>query len=107
MMILFLKKKKVLNKSLYEIFGCNIKGFEIHHGQSKKYPLSFESSKIKGTFVHGIFENDNIRNKIFSEINSDYKSFNFYEYKNNEINTFIDTLKSKLNIDLVMENINE
>lgn len=101
------EKEKVLNKSLYEIFGCNIKGFEIHHGQSKKYPLSFESSKIKGTFVHGIFENDNIRNKIFSEINSDYKSFNFYEYKNNEINTFIDTLKSKLNIDLVMENINE
>lgn len=101
------EKEKILKKSSYEIFGCDIKGFEIHHGQSKKYPLSYESKKIKGTFVHGIFDNDNLRNKIFSEINSMYKPFNFKEHKFNEIDNFINTLKSKLNIDLVMEKINE
>ena len=101
------EKEKILKKSTYEVFGCDINGFEIHHGQSKKYPISFESKQIKGTFIHGIFDNDNIRNKIFTQIDSKYKSFNFQEYKNTQIDNFINTFKSKLNIDLVMENINE
>lgn len=101
------EKEKILKKEIYNIFDCEIEGFEIHHGISKKYPISFEKDKVMGTFIHAIFDNDNIRNKIFKSINKDYVGFDFAKYKENHINSFIDSLKDRLNVDLIWKSINE
>ena len=101
------EKEKILRKESYEIFDCQIEGFEIHHGVSKKYPISYEKNKIKGTFIHAIFDNDNIRNSIFKKINSDYKEFDFKEYKKEKIETFVNSMKEKLNVNKIWESINE
>ena len=105
--ILTFEKEKNLLKGNYKFFDCDINGFEIHHGKSNKYPVSYENNKINGTFVHAIFDNDNLRNKIFKEINSNYSEYNFEEYKKITINTFIKKLKNRLNIDKILEAINE
>lgn len=101
------EKEKTLKKASYNIFDCHIEGFEIHHGQSTKYPLFYEKENIKGTFIHAVFDNDNLRNKLFKTINPSYKEFNFKEFKKQTIDDFITCHKKRLNIEKIMEEINE
>ncbi len=85
--ILF-QKEKVLKQGYYNIFGKTIKGFEIHHGVSQKYPLSFEKGNIRGTFVHGLFEDRE-----------------FEEYKQRAVNEFVEKMKSHLDIERILESV--
>jgi len=86
--IIFMKEK-ILRKKRYKVFGEYCDGFEIHHGISKKYPLSFENSNIKGTFVHGLYDDEN-----------------FQMHKKKTIDDFIKTMKVKLDIDTIYNSIN-
>ncbi len=101
------EQDKLLKKATYEIFDCEIEGFEIHHGVSKKYPISYETDNLKGTFIHAIFDNDNIRTKLFKAINNDYKEFDFKAYKKDTIDSFILNMKERLAVNKILENINE
>ena len=83
------KKEKIVKTGDYHLFGKNIKGFEIHHGISKKYPLYYKRDNIKGTFVHGLFDD---------------KSFEIYKRKT--IDNFVETMKSKLDIKRVIDSLN-
>ena len=82
------QKDKILDKKPYHIFGKLQNGFEIHHGISKKYPLFYQKGNIKGTFVHGIF--------------NDKK---FEHYKEKTINSFVSTMEKRLDIDLILKSI--
>ncbi len=99
------EKQKILKKSNYKLFGFNVKGFEIHHGISKKYPLMYKNNKFKGTFIHGIFDNDNFRTAYLNSINKEYKGFCFKEYKEQKIDEFISKMKSKLNIKRIITSV--
>ena len=79
---------KVLKRELYSMFKNFYEGFEIHQGISKKYPLCFEKANIKGTFVHGIFDDEK-----------------FKIYKEKTLNEFIKTMKGKLDIDKIISSI--
>ena len=103
--IITFEKKKTLTKQKHVVFGEEIEGFEIHHGQSKKYSLSFKHKNHLGTFLHAIFDNDAIRKRLFSSINSSYQPFNYATYKTNRINEFIQIHKSRLNIKKILEEI--
>jgi adenosylcobyric acid synthase len=105
--VIVFEKEKTLEKKEYEIFDCKISGFEIHHGASSKYPLYFEKENIKGTFAHAIFDNDNLRYKLFKAINSNYQGFDFEKYKQNTINSFISLLKEKIDIETIKKGIYE
>ena len=103
---LIFQEKKILKKSSYEIFDCKkVKGFEIHHGISEKYPLFFEKENIKGTFIHGIFDNDNIRTKVFKQINKNYKEFNYKEFKKSKINDFVENMEKRIDTSFIIKNI--
>jgi len=82
------QKEKILKKGEYKIFGKNIKGFEIHHGVSKKYPLFYQKGNILGTFVHSLFDNDK-----------------FKEYKKRTIDNFVYDMKKRLDIKRIIENV--
>ncbi|MFK2823879.1 cobyric acid synthase [Arcobacter sp. YIC-80] len=99
------EKKKVLKKQSYDLFDCKIDGFEIHHGVCDKYPLSYESNKFKGTFVHGIFDNDEFRTSYFKAINKDYIGYSFKEYKKNTVDTFIDEMRSRLDVKRIEQSV--
>jgi adenosylcobyric acid synthase len=75
------KTKKTLKSGRYTIFGNSFDGFEIHHGMSDRYPLSYEKDNIKGTFVHGIFNSPKFINK-----------------KHEIINEFVDQMKKNIDI---------
>ena len=84
--VIIFQKEKVLRKSEYEIFGKRVRGFEIHHGISVKYPLSYAKDHIKGTFVHGLFEDES-----------------FEAYKKITIDTFISTMRDEINMERIVD----
>jgi adenosylcobyric acid synthase len=77
---------KVLTKGCYKIFGIMCKGYEIHNARAKKRTKT--AKNIYGTFVHGIFESDALRQKLFETIDSSYKAYAFKEYKKEAISSF-------------------
>jgi len=84
------QKNKIVKRGEYNIFGKTINGFEIHYGISKKYPLFYNKDNISGTFVHGLFEDDK-----------------FLKYKEKSVNSFVQTMKDRLDINRIMEAIKE
>lgn len=80
--------EKVLKKGKYNIFGKTIEGFEIHHGVSKKYPLSYQNAHIKGTFVHGLFEDEA-----------------FKRYKKKTIEAFMDTMRDEIDMERIVHDL--
>lgn len=86
--VIVFQREKILKKGGYEIFGKTINGFEIHHGVSAKYPLSYEKDHIKGTFVHGLFEDEK-----------------FEAYKKTTIDSFIATMRGEIDIESVISNV--
>ncbi len=82
------QKHKILKKGSYEIFGKRVKGFEIHNGISKKYPLFFDKNSIKGTFIHALFEDEE-----------------FLQYRDREIEKFVSIMEQFIDIDRVIDAI--
>ncbi len=86
--VIVFQKEKVLKKGDYSIFGRAVQGFEIHHGVSAKYPLFYEKDHIKGTFVHGLFEDEA-----------------FEAYKKTTIDSFIDTMRGEIDMERIMDHV--
>jgi len=99
------EEKKVLKNTSYDMFGLTLKGFEIHNGVSKNQQLFYENENIKGSFVHGIFDNDNFTNVYFKSINTHYKNFDFKEYKKNKIKSFVDGISERLDINRILASV--
>ncbi|MCV6607197.1 MAG: cobyric acid synthase, partial [Campylobacterales bacterium] len=95
------KNKKILNRGNYFVFSMKIKGFEIHNGVSKKYPLFCQKKNLKGSFIHGIFDNNNFRKMIFTSINKDYQGFDFGKYKKKKISKFVNLVKKNIDLNLL------
>ncbi len=82
------QKEKIVKRETYNIFGKEVKGFEIHHGVSKKYPLSYEKGNIKGTFVHALFDDEQ-----------------FKRYKKETIENFVKSMKERLDIERIIKSV--
>lgn len=100
------KKTKILKKQTYFQFKMKLKGFEIHYGVPKNNNLQyFDSTKVKGTFIHGVFDNNNFRTNYFKSINPNYEGFDFKRYKNKKINTYISKMKNHIDIDKIKNSV--
>ncbi len=86
--VIVFQKEKVLKKGQYTLFGKTLNGFEIHHGVSAKYPLVYEKGHIKGTFVHGLFDDDKFEN-----------------YKKTTLDSFIATMRGEIDMEGILANV--
>lgn len=86
--VIVFQKEKVLKKGQYTLFGKTLNGFEIHHGVSAKYPLVYEKGHIKGTFVHGLFDDEKFEN-----------------YKKMTLDSFIATMRGEIDMEIVLANL--
>lgn len=92
-------KEKILQKRSYTLFGCLVDGYEIHNGVSKH--IAKEQKNIYGTFVHGLFDSDDFRYKLFSEIDKNYEGYNFKEYKAKTIAEFAKHVDVHVDMDFI------
>jgi adenosylcobyric acid synthase len=88
---------KVISKGEYDVFGLRLKGYEIHYAKSGR--IGVEQENLFGTFLHGVFDNDTFRLKLFSSIEADYQGYSFDKKKEQEISDFASYIESKVDIE--------
>ena len=93
------QKEKIVQKGCYNLFGTMVDGYEIHNGTTKK--RAKRKKNIYGTFVHGLFDNDALRYSIFSELNENYRGYNFKEFKKDAIRDFAEHIEKYVDINLI------
>ena len=98
-------KDKIVKKGTYNLFGFMVDGYEIHNGIAKK--RSKKRKNLYGTFVHGLFDSDEIRHHLFSEINPDYKGYNFKKYKAKAIKNFAKHIDKHVDMDFIQQTLCE
>jgi adenosylcobyric acid synthase len=94
------KKKKTVKKTTFKLHGKKLKGYEIHYGQSKKHPIYYEKKNIFGTFVHGVFDNDEFRNYIFK---GGYNGYSFKKRKKKILDNFIKKMGKEIDMDRIIK----
>jgi len=97
------QKEKIVQKGCYKLFGIMCQGYEIHNGTTKK--RSKKKKNLYGTFVHGIFENDALREHFFKKINPNYQGYNFKEYKKSAIADFATHIERHLDMEKIYKEI--
>jgi len=80
------QSEKLVKSGDYEVFGIQLQGYEIHHGMAER--LYVEDEDLYGTFVHGLFDSDEFRKKVFTKIDKKYRGFDFKQHKEDEIESF-------------------
>lgn len=96
---------KILNKGSYNTFGIMCEGYEIHNGITKK--RSKNKKNFYGTFIHGLFDNDEIRYRFFSSIDERYNGYNFKDYKAKTIKDFATHIDEHIDMDYIQKAISE
>ena len=99
------QKEKIVKKGTYNISDIMVDGYEIHNGTAKKRYK--ESGNLFGTFIHGLFDNDAIRDKIFSKIDANYRGYNFKKYKKSAIKEFTNHIDRHVNMNDILKALNE
>jgi adenosylcobyric acid synthase len=97
------QKEKIVQKGSYNLFGMMVDGYEIHNGITKKRVKN--KKNLYGTFLHGIFDDDTFRNKLFGMLNPNYKGYNFKNYKKNSILEFTQHIQKHVDIDTIFKEI--
>jgi len=88
--------QKIVQKGSYNLFGIMVDGYEIHNGITNK--RAKEKKNLFGTFIHGLFDNDALRHRIFHEINASYKGYNFKEFKRQAIAEFAEHIDTHIDM---------
>ena len=98
------KKRKIVKKGRYKIFDSEIEGYEIHNAITKK--IAKRKENLYGTFVHGLFDSDSFRKKIFTDINPAYRGYNFKRYKKKSIAEFAKHIDEHIDMSTIIKELN-
>ncbi|WP_428738635.1 cobyric acid synthase [Sulfurimonas sp.] len=99
------KKCKIVKNGCYNLFGVMGNGYEIHNGITKKNAK--KKKNLYGTFLHGIFDNDNFREMIFTQINPLYRGYNFEDFKQKAIKNFAQHVKYHIEMERIINELYE
>ena len=98
-------KEKIVQKKQYKIFNITLEGYEIHNGFHQT--LYTELPQFYGTFVHGIFDSNDFRKKVFSSINEDYQGFDFQTYKEKSIKSYAKHIEDAIDLDNIIKALHD
>lgn len=97
------EKEKIVKQGCYYLFGAMIDGYEIHNGVAKKRVM--KKKNLYATFVHGIFENDLFRYRLFCKIDKSYQGYDFKEYKTKAIEEFTEHINLHVDVDFIQNSL--
>lgn len=95
------QKEKIVKQGCYNLFGVMGNGYEIHNGIAKKNAK--RKKNLYGTFIHGIFDNDNFRKALFTNIDATYRGYNFNKYKAKSIELFAMHVQEHIDLDRIID----
>jgi len=95
------KEEKKVTKGVYELFGMDLIGYEIHHGMASS--IGVKKENFYGTFLHGLFNNDEFRADVFKQFG--YRGFNFSEYKKSKIESYTHEISKVVDIDTIIKEL--
>nr|WP_304545312.1 cobyric acid synthase [Sulfurimonas sp. hsl 1-7] len=95
------QKEKIVKQGCYNLFGVMGNGYEIHNGIAKKNAK--RKKNLYGTFIHGIFDNDNFRKALFTNIDVTYRGYNFNKYKAKSIDLFAMHVQEHIDLDRIVD----
>ncbi len=99
---------KKLKRSIYSLFGYELKAYEIHCGQCENYELGYRKGSVQGSHLHGLFENDSFRREYFKGIHPKYHGYPSYQdLKDQGINDLAHIIKEHINIDLIVSSLKD
>jgi adenosylcobyric acid synthase len=102
--IVIYQSPKILQRGYYQLFSYTaIKGYEIHCGRMDKYPLFYQSGRITGTHVHGVFDDDIFRGDYFKAINPGYQGLDYAQHRETQIQGFTDMVAENLDTDAILQ----
>ncbi len=97
------QQPKILKRGAYEVFEAfNVQGYEIHCGRLARYPLYYQTERIAGTHVHGIFDDNRFRTAYFQNLNPTYQGFDYAAYRENAINAFTNMVRDNLDLNVLL-----
>ncbi|WP_457747694.1 cobyric acid synthase [Sulfurimonas sp.] len=99
------KKEKIVQRGCYNLLGEMVQGYEIHNAYAKK--RAKKAKNFYGTFVHGIFESDSFREKVFKNISKKYRGYNFKKYKQKAIASFAEHIAQHVDIEKIVKGLHE
>ncbi|QOP42533.1 cobyric acid synthase [Sulfurimonas sediminis] len=99
------QKEKIVQKGCYNLQGVMVEGYEIHNAVAKK--RAKKKKNLYGTFVHGLFESDAFRYKVFHRLNKKYKGYNFKAFKKDAIADFAEHIALHVNIDAIQKALHD
>jgi len=97
--------EKVVKKGTYKLFGHLLEGYEIHNGKCDT--LGSQSERFYGTFLHGLFDNNNFRTELFKTLIPTYKGYDFQLFKKEEIATFASHIEKSVDVDALLKCLDE
>lgn len=103
--VITLERDKILTKGTYPLFDHEIKGFEIRHGISLKNIQWFTNKHVSGSFVHGIFENNDFRTSFFRRLHSEYIGYDFQQRKIAILDKFIGECAGRIDVKRILNNV--
>jgi len=98
---------KILKRGQYQAFGQTVSGYEIHLARAKKYPLFYEEERIAGTHLHGIFDNDEFRTAWFQKICPSYQGYSYKNYRETQLQTFVEMIKTHVDYETLLTALKE
>jgi len=96
-------KEKIVKNGCYNLFGVMTDGYEIHNGITKK--RAKKKKNLYGTFVHGLFESDDLRFLLLSQLNPAYKGYNFKQFKKDAIESFAQHIQNHIDMPSIMQQL--
>ncbi len=97
------QKEKIVKKGCYNLQGVMVDGYEIHNGVAKK--RAKRKKNFFGTFVHGLFDSDEFRSKLFASVSTAYKGYDFKAYTKRHIGDFVDFVGEHVNVKRIAESL--
>lgn len=97
------QQPKILQRGVYNLFGCAVEGYEIHLGRMQRYPLYYQDARCAGTHVHGVFDDNVLRCQYFQALNPAYVGFDYAAYRAAEIQRFSAMVADNLNIPAILQ----
>ena len=97
------QKEKIVQKGTYRLFGCIVDGYEIHSGVAPKRVK--KKKNLYATFVHGLFDSDEFRYKLFSKIDKNYQGYDFKEFKTKAIKEYAEFIDRYVEINHIIKKI--